>query len=685
MDADLLTNLLRTIGFFLDNIVYNLIPTIYQLFIYLSGIDIVNNSDQIGALIQRIYVLLGIFMLFKVSFSLIQYIVDPSAFGDKSKGFGKLITNVLVAMVLLVSVPSIFSFAMNLQQTVLESNVIGKLILGTGSSEPVSTQIDTANTNNITAANAEVMAKDVQFMMFGAFYSLNTDISQFKDACGDDTIFGSSAMAANRSCIETLSTAIQEYDETQARGIILDDFFKTRDLDTGVVSDRRDFYAFDSMLWWEEDGDYVINYLPLVSTFAGIFVVFLLTSFSIEVAVRVIKLAFLQMIAPIAIVSYIDPKETIGNGKLNGWIKESVKTYFSLFLRLATIFLVMLLISVLASTVLADGSELAGQINDNDYNIWIYLFLIIGAFMFAKQVPNMIESIFGIKGSGEFSLNPFKNVGMAGLTGAALGGAATAIGAAQTGYHLSGGGVKGALRGLASGATGAVSGALGGGINAYRTGGKGFVKAGLSQAGNITQRMQDRHGTTWRSRMTADFQNVTGSPMTAEIQDQRVKAYDDITKGTDRLKEKAKKWATEDHTNNPYAIRYFQSQSAVTAAQKALEDAQKEGRSQIEIDRLTAAHQRAQENFSSAETAMREEYIQNHTDTEAQSIMRSLEQNRKENRINKTEISDWSSIDRLDKDAKEGKNIIYTEEYKDAHAAMDSAKRKASRGWRSRQ
>ena len=535
MDANSLTNLLRTIGFFLDNIVYNLIPTIYQLFIYLSGIDIVNNSDQIGALIQRIYVLLGIFMLFKVSFSLIQYIVDPSAFGDKSKGFGKLITNVLVAMVLLVSVPSIFSFAMNLQQTVLESNVIGKLILGTGSSEPVSTQIDTANTNNITAANAEVMAKDVQFMMFGAFYSLNTDISQFKDACGDDTIFGSSAMAANRSCIETLSTAIQEYDETQARGIILDDFFKTRDLDTGVVSDRRDFYAFDSMLWWEEDGDYVINYLPLVSTFAGIFVVFLLTSFSIEVAVRVIKLAFLQMIAPIAIVSYIDPKETIGNGKLNGWIKESVKTYFSLFLRLATIFLVMLLISVLASTVLADGSELAGQINDNDYNIWIDLFLVLGAFMFAKQVPNMIESIFGIKGSGEFSLNPFKNEGMAALTGgvvgAGIGGIASSIASASVAK------VKGQNRVLAA-LSGFGKGAVGGAASGRKWDGKGvgsLVGSGLNVSGNIARYQSAKAGTNFFDRMGGIAREAIGAPQKADLIQSRIDSADSYTKYFDSV------------------------------------------------------------------------------------------------------------------------------------------------------
>ena len=50
--------------------------------------------------------------------------------------------------------------------------------------------------------------------------------------------------------------------------------------------------------------------------------------------------------------------------------------------------------------------------------------------MFAKQVPKMIESIFGIKGSGELNLNPFKNAGMVTLgavgatAGAAIGGAA---------------------------------------------------------------------------------------------------------------------------------------------------------------------------------------------------------------------------------------------------------------------
>ena len=131
--TDVLIDLARSLMFFLDNVVYSLIPTIYKLFVYLSEVDLFTGNSEINNLINHIYVLLGIFMLFKISFSLLQYIVDPNSFRDSSKGMGKLITNVLVALVLLVSVPSIFSFAMDIQRVIVQTNAIGQLILGDAS------------------------------------------------------------------------------------------------------------------------------------------------------------------------------------------------------------------------------------------------------------------------------------------------------------------------------------------------------------------------------------------------------------------------------------------------------------------------------------------------------------------------------------------------------------------------
>lgn len=396
---DVIQNLFRTVMFFLDNIIYSIIPIIYKLFIYLSEINLFtgDGDDPFHAIVNRVYVLLGIFMLFKVSFSLIQYLIDPNSFSDKSKGFGKLVTNAIVTMVLLVAVPWIFTFAMDLQNKIVTSNAIGQLIFGN----------DTGDTNGeITKEKVEEMATDVQFLMFGAFFSVNGDAIP---ECKDTPIFGTVDMAKNKNgCLDKLKAEFENTNNDMAsHKAVLQDFFKTSDDPTGK---NRNFSKFDALLWWEINDTYAINYLPFISTAAGIYIVLLLITFSIDIALRAIKLCFLQMVAPIAIVSYIDPKESISNSKMRNWINESLKTYFSLFLRIAVLFLVMVLVSAISSSVLAEGGAVSGQINDNEYNIWIYLFLILGAFMFAKQVPQMIESIFGIKMSGEMSLNPFKSM-----------------------------------------------------------------------------------------------------------------------------------------------------------------------------------------------------------------------------------------------------------------------------------
>lgn len=431
---DILQNIFRAIMFFLDNVVYGLIPEIYKVFIFLSELNLysTDETNPLYQLVSHVYVLLGIFMLFKVSFSLLQYLVDPNAFRDSSKGIGKLVTNVLVALVLLVSVPYIFSAAMELQSTIVQENVIGQLILGRNASD---------DSDGLSLEKVDAMAKDLQFMLYGTFYRVNTDV--IGECAGTSGVFGSKDTATynDGGCLEALNQFVSSDDNASANGVTLYSFYKYAPAEgtdqgncVGNVCDDRKFSDFGTLLYGKEDGQYVINYMPFISAAAGIYVVFLLISFTIDIAVRAIKLCFLQMVAPIAIVSYIDPKESIGSGKLNNWIKECASTYFSLFLRLATIFFVMLLIEMISSSILADGNYISGQIHEaGDYSIWIYLFLVIGAFMFAKQVPKMIESIFGIKGSGELSLNPFKNAGMVALAGVgATAGAAVGSAAANT-------------------------------------------------------------------------------------------------------------------------------------------------------------------------------------------------------------------------------------------------------------
>lgn len=551
----ILEDLLRTILFFLDSVVYGLIPTIYKLFIYLSEINLYSDKtdNPIQLLVSHIYVLLGIFMLFKVSFSLLQYLVDPNAFRDSSKGMGKLVTNVLVALVLLVSVPSIFEAASTLQTAIVQSNAIGQLILGTNASTVDADEI----VNGIDVNKVEEMATDLQFMLYGAFYRVNTEV--IKECGGTSGVLGSIDMA-NEQCLNALNERLASYDEASANYVTLYSFFKhipeegyDTNCDNSGVCDDRNFGHFGALLHWREDGVYVIDYTPVISFLAGGYVIFLLISFSVDVAIRAIKLCFLQMVAPIAIVSYVDPKESISNGKLHNWIKECVSTYFSLFLRLATIFLVMLIIEMLSSSLLSDGTNyISAQIEDTGYDIWIYLFLVIGAFMFAKQIPKIIENIFGIKGSGELNLNPFKNAGFATLAGGAVGlGVGTvASGIAAGKTSLDSGENKFTAFRRALG--GAASGGLRGGVSGAFSGGKGVFNKSLNVAGDISRNTAMKANTKFPYRVGAYVRNAVGAQSLRETLDQRAGIYEGIEKvggniearARDQLSKKDDVWKT---------------------------------------------------------------------------------------------------------------------------------------------
>lgn len=438
-----LNDLFRGLMFAIDNIIYSLIPIIYKLFIYISELNLLESSTALTDLVNRVYTLLGIFMLFKVSFSLLQYMVDPNAFSDSSKGIGKLVTNVLVAMILLVSVPTLFSKAVEIQSVIVESNAIGQLILGNSNGN------GTITDEKLNAENIGIMARDVQFLMFGAFYTLNT--TDFP-SCSSSTSgnnkelpnaipFGTVEMALknNGQCLSEVNEGLASYENAAADRVTLASFFKQAD-DNGTITDSRNFSHFNTLLSWKNDnGTYNINYMPLISTACGIYIVILLLSFTIDIGVRSIKLCFLQMVAPIAIVSYIDPKETIHQGKLHNWASQCGKVYLSLFIRLATVFFTMFLVSAIASSVMYTEVGNGGlnkeiqSIGGSEYTIWIYTFLILGAFTFAKQVPAMIESIFGIKG-GDMQLNPFKNAGMLGLGGIAGAAGGLALGSIGNTY-----------------------------------------------------------------------------------------------------------------------------------------------------------------------------------------------------------------------------------------------------------
>ena len=525
------TDAVRGILFMIDSVVYGFIPTIYKLIIALANVDLYSNNPAIAALLNRIYIIVGVFMLFKLAFSMLRYLVDPNSFSDNSKGFTNLVKRILIAIVLLVSIPFLFGKIYEYQGVILNSGVLSDLILGTKEH----------NVHNMDEA-----ATDLQFMMFGPFFSLNarktTDdiVGNELEACapgnpGDSdyrplsNILGTSDMIKKDGCLEAFAAEMDKNSDVKASGSTINKFFKR------AGADERNFYSLGGLLTWSlSDGDYAINYTPVISTICGGYLAFLLLSFCIDISVRAIKLLFLQILSPVAIITSIDPTSSSQNDKLKDWGMECLKTYISLFLRLIVIYTIIQMIYIITSKVFADNSSLYYSNFDEDalLNIWVYIFLILGAFSVAKKIPELIEKAFGIKMSGEINMNPFKtfreNVGtsLVGVGAAAVGGglvnAAVSGSQAFTKSLENGpGGVKGGLKaagsalthGFGSGVAGMAS-TMNRGVRGVMHGDRGFknMRNAYGSAMFARQQREDLHrqGVSYGDILKADIQRNLG-------------------------------------------------------------------------------------------------------------------------------------------------------------------------------
>ena len=109
---------LRALLMSLCEAIYSLIMLAFKLFMVIGEANILDNDIVVG-IYQRVGLILGIFMLFKLTFSFIQMLVSPDQLTDKEKGAGKIIMKVVVVIVLLAMTPSLFNEAYKLQHAVV--------------------------------------------------------------------------------------------------------------------------------------------------------------------------------------------------------------------------------------------------------------------------------------------------------------------------------------------------------------------------------------------------------------------------------------------------------------------------------------------------------------------------------------------------------------------------------------
>lgn len=393
----ILETIVRYVLIFIDRVIYSFIPYVYNLLMEIAGTTIFS-EDIISKFSSRIYGLLGIFMLFKVSFSLLNYIVNPDDFTDKNKGFSKIISNILITLVLLVVTPWIFNEAMDVQRILLRDNIAGKLILGTSGNSDIQN-------------SGQTMAYET----FRAFYY--PDDKTFPECSDYNNDDGKNTTSSAEACVNSWGDVKDKEDVTQ---ILINS------AETKSVS----LYLDHDLAAMKSGDDYVMKYIPIISTIAGGFVIAILISFCFDVAVRSIKLGFYQMLAPIPIISRLDPKK--GKEIFGKWVKACLGTFLDLFVRLIAIYFSIFVITQILGT---DSIQNTVTGASTKISFLAKAFIVMGSLLFAKELPKILEDLLGIKLSGKFEWNPLKKAASIPLAGAAAG---ALVGGIDSAYHKNG-------------------------------------------------------------------------------------------------------------------------------------------------------------------------------------------------------------------------------------------------------
>lgn len=467
-ETGIFSGLIRSLFVTIDTLGYHLLSGVYDIFFTVANANILQ-GDTINSFYSRVQLILGVFMVFKLALAVLQIIVNPDTFKDKNKGAGNLVMRIAVVLVLLtliapIQIPAnvaddnplnekiqsngiLFGFLYQFQESVVEDNILGKLVLASN--------IDTLNEDEGLGLNSIGSVGEMLSTTIAESFitpALNPDIDPDDIASQDD-------LEAALACPDVIDS-------------------------TGYMQSNNAFESITTNINESCSGNYAYDYTILGGLVTSIIMVIIILGFTIDVAVRAIKLAVLRLIAPIPIISYIVPGQE-KNGAFGNWVKSLTSTYLDLFIRLIVIYF--------GIYVILEISQGGADIWQNSTN-WFTsglstIFIIIGILVFMKQAPKFFKDMFGIKG-GDGSL--FGGIGTmlggAALIGGLAGSAATNYRATRDEVLEDGGSSRQArLRGALSAFAGVGGGAL--------AGAGALMHADKKQAGAVFSAMQRRNAT----------------------------------------------------------------------------------------------------------------------------------------------------------------------------------------------
>ncbi len=525
--SNLMRNIFRWFFAFLDRPAYWLLGLVYELFFNVASADLFSNAT-VMKFYGRVQLILGVFMMFQLAMTILRGIVNPDSFTDSKSGAGNLITRIITALVLLTLLMPInvsprneyeaqihnngvlFGTLYSLQHRLLANNTLGRLVLGTDDGEV--DYMSSTSKNDELKKSARIFTSTI----LKGFYRINLlpENERTKHEDGkDDSIFN-----ANRVCQNIDDATLAKYTRVDAEpGDIISMVNETCETDFNLLNHIPgvNLFAGSEM--------YMIAYMPFISMLVAYVFVFILLSFTVDVAVRAVKLAVLRLIAPIPIISYMDPKGS-KDSAFNSWVKTLTSTYIDLFVRLASVYFVIYLIQDIIKNGLYinNSGGIIGSLS--------FIIICIGLFVFAKQAPKFIKDVLGLKGEPGKLFGGIQEALAVGSVGVgAVGGAISrGVAARQSGENIG----HTILSGIAGG--------IGGGYNAGKTlwNSKDFdSKAVMNQvrAYNAKNYSNAADDSTFGGRMVAAAQANFGLKNDLQTMDDKIKYFGAANSAVDRI------------------------------------------------------------------------------------------------------------------------------------------------------
>lgn len=736
----------------------------------LNLVDTFNDSplaETLNNISANVYVLVGVFMLFRIGVSLLNYLVDPSKLDDKKVGGGQLVTHILISIVLLLSLNFVFKWTNDLQTILLERDGILYKIISTGNAEMsklndlqlINTQEVSVvskkykdnenicnNTATIKAALKEHIINNIREGCFTKKYTraeaeklvnsvpitynssgreltgisgsidetslkgLNTKVSvKYKNQVGqsvsgvkpnfhltnatcyfnfplsrdysDNSLDSISGFHVEYYCDSSKSNEVEKsiegienkkeqqirkdqgkYDNSSIEEsgfefatITLSTFMSPSDeVDDTIL---KQYSGEKSSDWWadqiedEQKSSSGITYSMdwLLAFICGLAIIAALLAIMMEVVVRNLKLVFLQAIAPVPVVSYMNPNDKL----LGTWVKQYIGVYFSLFIQLFVILIIPDLMMKLLDSVTG--------------GFILKIVIIAGCLLFTKEAPKFIGKLLGLDNmEGSFG-DAFKMVktGLGIGAGAAAGAVAGAFTGAGAGGSLStfmGGMLGGAFRGASSGSQGKI-----------------FEGAGKQIARNKKVRDMNLNGSNWSQRMLSKVGLDAESRAQGDLKrlQNEQKAYQDFNQHKKNI---------EDLADSSDFMKNLRNQRNADGSQKYTEEQLKQARtSWISAQRQiasgvvrTGSVTVGGQTYSVSEEKGKWSGIQ--TELEVAEIERSNSSLLQGLSSGTTPITDFAALDAIDKDAKTANNGLTIEiskitsdpAFKAAQASHDS-------------